>query len=441
MPAERVRARGFQVLAGDRVQALLDELLAGFRNSVSNMREPALTTAYGWLYHWYNVKGGLAFSPHLAREFLQHATANYYVNGKLRVAPEHLSVWSKGGEATATVQTNNPDIVAKYPWFFEGDPNGPEAGSQKRKWVSLETASERCGLAKETMRKLGVELGIIRKGVKGGSVVAIDHHAVMRLAKVLKESFNLNAAAEDLGVDWGTMKSFVKAGLVKPLISGGSSKHEYVFKPEDVRDFWRKVSGSAVKVSLSKPGLINSLTARRAYGVSQVRFFGLVLDGKLKAVERLSNVHGLFSLLVDRQKLLDIIRSVEDGGDVTKASAARALYAANAAIPKLVREEFLSGHKKNGELVICGAAIRKFRDRYIGLSEIRERTGGNIQGTKRHLANLGIIPVKKLLQCHYVGFRRRSVEPKIPLLKTLVRHVCGRVPKTRRGNVTLAANL
>jgi hypothetical protein len=383
VPVETARARGFSLIEQNKLPTLLDDLLSGFRKSSPSYVEPALTTAYGWLYHWFNFKGGKHFSSHLADEFLRHGAANFYIM------------------ATATAGADPTDLPLPLSY-------------------SLDAAARECGLARETMRKFGVSLGLIRAEAMTGRVLTFEGDKLRQIAKDMTEGANLAQTADHLGVDLGILRLLVAAEVLKPIFSGGGAKHQYVFRASDVDGLLAAILGGAPSMAQPDDTLVNSRYARRAYQLPAAAFFQAILDKRLHVVGRLATERGLWSALVDRNELRNSIASIAQKGEVVASLAATALHATSPAIAKLVTEGLLVGRREHGKLLIDPSSISKFRSRYIGLQEIIASTGGHGEATLAQLRRRKIRPDKTLAKCGFVGFQRRSAESMLPWLASLI---------------------
>lgn len=77
LPPAEVRAEGYQIVAEDRFEELLEKIYRNFRKLFPS-KAPTLMEAYGWFYHWHNHQG--KSSTYLADRVLRHAGKNFHVD-------------------------------------------------------------------------------------------------------------------------------------------------------------------------------------------------------------------------------------------------------------------------------------------------------------------------------------------------------------------------
>ena len=235
-----VRVKGFALIASGDLAPLLDELLAGFKRKKPDV-EPAFTTAYGWFYHWFNLKGGPLFSEFLSDAFVAHGKNNFHIHG-----------------AVSAGSTDDPIPPATY---------------------TLEKAAKECGIGRTSMRKLGVQLGMVREEAKTGHVLVFDGPTVRSVANDLRESVDQNGVIEKLGVHWAVAKDLLRSGAITPLFNGRQWRHHFVFRVQDLDDFIRRVCADAPTVDEVPEGMMSASKAREHLNMSGGFFLKLILDG------------------------------------------------------------------------------------------------------------------------------------------------------------------
>jgi len=379
-PVQEVRAVGFEILANGRLPNLLDSLLASYRKTVENHIEPALTSAYGWLFHWLNMKAPKDNAPLLLEEFRRHADANFYLNGRAR---------------------------RTYP-------GAPDDGLPPT--YSLGDAADLCGIRRETLRNMWVSMGMLRKQAFTGRVLVFDGPTIRQMAQDIATGLTLDETAARLGVDVTTLRAMLRASMVKPALYGGGEKHAYVFRPAEVDALMARILGDAPFVKKTAQ-MIDSFEARRGPRLPAVAFYQLILDGKLKVVGRLKAQPGIRGALVDRGALRDAITELCKTEDVGPGLAGFALQVHSQTIAHLVSRRVLNVRVKDGATLITAKSIQKWLAKFISLQEIANRLDCKVEAATRKLDRTEVWPVKKIVLCGLVAYDRHEVLGKLEKIR------------------------
>jgi hypothetical protein len=218
---EENRAAAFGIITQDRLQSVLEATYKGFLQS-GEKKAPALTSAYGWFYYWYCLKGGSSFSLFLTEQIAQHAKGKFHIAGKV----------GRG----------------KAPYI---------AGQQHNRGLN-ETARE-CGVKTRELRKIAELYGLIVPNTSA-CMILIDRTDAEALVTIHKRLLKKKEAGAILGFRAKpSIDSFVKRGLLTPFINGPATMPlTYKFLEDDVADL---VSAVKRRCSLKKPNV-----ATRALG-------------------------------------------------------------------------------------------------------------------------------------------------------------------------------
>jgi hypothetical protein len=147
---------------------------------------------------------------------------------------------------------------------------------------TLEKASKECGIGRETMRKLGVKLGMISPSGKEGHVLAFNGSAVRALADDLRTSADFAAAQAILGVHRTVLHGLVSSGLIAPLFGGREWRQQYAFRRSDLNVFIGRIVGNSPPVDAPREGLMSALDARRSFNLSGAVFLRLIAHDHVK---------------------------------------------------------------------------------------------------------------------------------------------------------------
>jgi hypothetical protein len=377
---EVVRARGFSILASGRLTDLLDGLLAEFRKESPDV-EPALTTAYGWFYHWLNLKGGRQFSESLSDTFIAHGRNNFHLNGAIEL--------NSGG----------PVLPATY---------------------TLEQAAKECAIGRTSMRKLGVQLGIIREEAKTGQVLVFDGPTVRAVAKDLSESVDQEGAIGRLGLDLVVVKDLVRSGAIAPLFNGRQWRQHYAFRQSDLDAFIQTILGNSRAVEVPREGEMSALDARRRFNLSGALFLRLIAEGHVKVTAHPRKGRGVAGVLVGRQELKSALIAMATREDIPVPVASVALETTNRVVRKLIEKRFLHSAETAGQAVVTAKSFARFRCDFIGLQEIASMLGCEVDRVGARVAKLGIRYKPALGRCGFHCFPRSQIYEKLPELKALL---------------------
>ncbi|MGC0322524.1 hypothetical protein ABIG06_003153 [Bradyrhizobium sp. USDA 326] len=373
-----VRARGFSILSTGGLAAVLDGLVAEFRKTNPDT-EPALTTAYGWLYHWLNLKGGRAFSEILFEAFVTHAHENFHLNGRIAL------------DASVLPGT-----------------------------YTLAKAAKECGIGRETMRKLGVKLAMIRPSGIEGHVLAFDGPAVRSLAEDLRSSVDFEGALSILGIDRVVLHSLISAGLISPMFGGREWRQQYAFRRSDLDAFIGRILGEAPLVDAPPESLMTAVDARQSFNLSGAMFFRLIAQNHVKVAARLREATGVAGAMVQREELRTTLVRTARREDVPVPVAALALATTNPVVRKLIEKRFLYTSKTNGQAMVTAKSFARFRQKFIGIQEVATTLGCDVERVEARAAKLGIRVKPSASRCGFHGFSREQVDAKLPQLRALV---------------------
>jgi hypothetical protein len=381
-PAAKARSRGFAIIADGQIQAVLDQLLAQYR--AQNGREPSLTTAYGWLYHWHNFKGGKRFSTVLAAEFESHAEKNFYVYPQL----------------------------SRHRELSSGDPSR----------YSLKAAAAECGIGPYRMKRIGIALGLITiSGGNRGSVLSFEGAALRNLAIQIKSGLNQEEAAAALGIPISLLCNLVDLQVIKPFISGTAS-HQYIFRKSDLDDLIKRIVGGAPVVNSVSDNLIDAIGGHRTVGLPTALFFRFLWNETISAAARIRKIAGVGGALVERKALQTAIMSlIERDASVPRGLAPIILRTSQQAVFALKKAKLLVAQEYEGKPGVSSSSLRTFRDRFIAVEEIVDQTGGDRHMVNRRLASRGIRLNAGLLKQGAAFFDRVTVRAELRWLQEDIR--------------------
>ncbi|MEY9524057.1 hypothetical protein ABIF70_005198 [Bradyrhizobium japonicum] len=375
LPLGLVQARGFEVLADDRIEELLTRIYNGYL-AQGGRPDDGFGRCYGWLYHWFNHKRGAKFSASLAQAILLHGAARFPVVPKVR--------------------------LGKLP-------------EQAKRKLSLKAAAARAGTSVFAMRNIGLALGLISPNGRSGHHLSFPVERVERIAKDLKGALSLEETMQRLGVHRRPLLEIMENRSLVPALEGGGQRHVYVFRPGDVDALLEKLGGSARVVDAASNDLLEISRLGRGRAATIGRCVRLILDGKLRVRERLKGAVGLRALLIDHDELTAAVKPT--GSElVLFAAAARLMRLNGRGLSRAIDMGMFPGVKK-GAKALPAKHVQAFAKKFIMMGEIRELLGGYFPTLKDQIERAGFKPDKKLVRCLNSGYLRAEVEPFLQKLK------------------------
>jgi TniQ len=385
-----VQARGFEVLADGKMDEVLTRIFDGYINQ-GGKPEHGFSKCYGWLYHWFNHKRGVKFSPLLAEAIHLHGAARFPVTPKA-----HL---------------------AKIP-------------ENARRKLSLKAAAAKAETSVFAMKNIGLALGLIRTEKLSGSQLSFSVEDVDRIAHDLKGALSFEETMQRLGIGRRPLREMMENGSLVPALEGGGKRHAYVFRPMDVDGLLRKLAGTAPVVSKPSPTLLAISRLGKNRSVTIAHGVRLVLDGKVLVRERMQGRDlGLNALFIADNEALAAVdpthhkmrqaatEKLMEAGELVPFSAAAKIMRLNArGLRRAIEIGLFSGVEK-GASALPPKHVDAFARKFIMMGEIKARVGGYFPTLKDQIERAGFKPDKQLTKCLNSGYLRAEVEPFLKKLK------------------------
>jgi hypothetical protein len=375
LPLGMVQARGFEILADGKLDAVLTRVYDGYI-AQGGKPEHGFSKCYGWLYHWFNHKRGAKFSPLLAEAFHRHGAARFPIVPKVR--------------------------LGKLP-------------EKARRKLSLKAAAAKAETSVFAMKGIGLALGLIRTEKRSGSQLSFPIEEVERIARDLRGALTFEETMQRLGIGWRPLREMMENGSLVPVLNGGGQRHVFVFRPGDVDQLLERLTDNAAGVQKASSALlaVSRLGGSRAATIG--RCVRLVLEGKLRVRERLDGAIGLQALLINEKELEAAVKP-ESGEMVPFAAAARRMRLNARGLSRAVTLGMFPGVKK-GAKALAAKHAEDFAQKFIMMAEIKERIGGYFPTLKDQIERAGFKPDKMLAKCLNSGYRRAEIEPFLEKLR------------------------
>jgi hypothetical protein len=370
VPLGEMQARGFAVLADGKLDEVLTRIYDGFI-AQGGRPEKGFTSSYGWLYHWFNHKRGVKFSPLLAQAFLRHGAARFPIVPKVR--------------------------LGLLP---------PEA----RRKLSLKEAAKLCDTTTFAIKSIGLALGVLRDGKDQGQKFSFPVEAAEQVAKDLKGALSLGETQDRLGVGYRVIHALMDVNALTPALKGGRAhKHIYIFRPADVAALLEAVGKNAKPVKKPSPSLISISHLGRHRASTIATCVRLILDGRLPVVEQVTGELGLKALMIDHDQLKRVGGEASDGAAIPLPAATRKMRLNARGMRKSLALGLFPGVSKDARS-IPSAVVEDFARRFMMLGEILEHLPGYFPGVKDTLQRMGFSPDPDLEKCMHAAYPRQEME-------------------------------
>lgn len=365
VPDDLMRARGFSILADNKFSDLLDRLYEGYRHSKSKY-QPSLGAAYGWLYRWMNLTGKPCKA--LREMMIEHAADIFLVDKRARTGKWRHS---------------------------------------KLRTVSLREAIETYGLPRGRALQLAIGLGMAEVSSGKGRWRPFTKEDIERLRELLPNAGTARQAMTVLNVEMRAWLHLARAGLVKPLTDKRVTKRRHMYDLREVAKFTDRLAGAAPFVKKTREGLVPII---RSY-IGTDKVCQMILDKKIRVLERLSGENGLRSLFVDPTEVHRLCATTDE---VSLFMASRTIHASTETTREYFNGGLLTGRIEKQRILISATSLQEFRRRYITIRELTRRTGLTFSHDCRWIAMAGVKPVKGRGGFRDPIYPRDPVEKKLP---------------------------
>lgn len=185
-------ATAYRIIAEGRLQETLDVVFEGYLANPD--RKPAsLTSAYGWFYHWYNLRGNQRFSRFLTEEIYLHAATRFRIDRKAM---------------------RNKSIAVSQPVIDRM--NAFDRGRQ-----TLSAAAAYCGCHQVHLRKLATAYGLMRAEKLVGRVVLFEPGDVEVLKILVERAVFRREVMDLLNVAPRFVNRLEEEGALIPVLKAG----------------------------------------------------------------------------------------------------------------------------------------------------------------------------------------------------------------------------
>lgn len=232
------------------------------------------------------------------------------------------------------------------------------------------------------------------------------------LAKAMLRGIPVNALPKAMNATRGQVKMLMDEGFLTSISPSGSARSKVLHCVDKrvVDDFVEAIATQARLVDVASIGALSIPKAEEAARRLSADIVRLLLDGKLKNVERIKGTSGYLSVLVDPQEVEARLPIESEDLPPTKTDAAPILGVTPTALNILVKgvgglpliRSFSDGRPGPAKQRIEWSEIARFKSRYVTLGELMKLTGKHHTQVQRELYEISVRPVRdpKILKVH-----------------------------------------
>jgi len=377
VPVAKLQARGFEILADNRLDELLtrtyDEFIAN-----GGRPEQGFSACYGWLFHWFNYRRRWKGYDRLAEAMLRHGAARFPIVPRAKL--------------------------------------GTLLPEEHRK-LSLKQAAARIGVSTAGMRSIGLALDIIKDERTSGHAKSFPSDLVDRLARDMTDALSLEEAMDRLGIARRVMIQLIEDQTITPALDCRGQKNAYVFRRTDVDKLLTTLAASSPIVKRPAKGLVALSGLGRGRPASVAQGVRLILDGHLTVSQRKTKGAGLQGLFVDPKEVLEAAVRSAEGDLLSFATAANKMRINSRGLRRMIDFGLLAGVPAGATELPADVAARFSRE-FIMMGEIRDRIGGSMATLRPQLERAGFPPDDKLARCLLAGYPRERLEAFLAQIET-----------------------
>jgi hypothetical protein len=205
----------------------------------------------------------------------------------------------------------------------------------------------------------------------------------------------------------------MKNGSLPPALCCGNNRREYFFRPQDVEALLKRLARGARKVSAVPAGLVAITDRRNRRGATMAESVRKILDGRLQVQAVAEGVHGLNAFFFDPSEMT---QAVADKEELSFNVAAARMRLNSRSLRNAVDNGLIKGVPRGAKTMPAKVADR-FANRFIMLSEIRDRLGGDFLNLRKQLKKAGFRPDRNLQTCACAAYLRSKLVPFVQLVE------------------------
>jgi hypothetical protein len=305
-------------------------------------------------------------------------------------------------------ETDDQEIIRDiiYRHVAETLPVGPEdqvlgRAVPIRRLHSIYTASKEFGIHPKRLRKLLALSGAIPAdhALRTDHANLFDAQKYAPLLARIATSMSLKEIETYLGADRVYAKLLHDRGFIKPFISTEEDGlGEYAFAKDDLDDFLARLLRGSAPVAEFKPPVYPIAEASKRANRSAAEVVAAILEGRLTWRGRLTTAAGFSSVLVNLDEVKRVLADPEPDA-IAKTKVHLHLATSARVVLELINEGVLSVEQVRNPKNRCPMQaipkiqVEQFKEKYISLYELSQKTETHPHKLTAKLDGLGIRPV------------------------------------------------
>lgn len=295
------------------------------------------------------------------------------------------------------------DIVREY--FLDNYPFRPGStvlGQEvtETRVFSMRGACREIGVRRSLLEEMLIRRGLGRRDEAGKFQLetALSRSLVAEIKHEKHDYLNQQQTADFLGCSFAMFKQLQRAGLLRPAEGNRLRRRKGFYQP-DLQAFLDRLSDGALRTGRAGGDICTIDTATRKANCSGPDIVRLMLDGKLRAVGRLTDEIRLDSLLISARSAARLLQ-LGPPNALSKSETLRRLCVDSRTLDWLVRERYLkvtrmrhSISRVTRDYVAIGSVVQ-FEAEYGTAGVIARQLGLASPYVARRLRVVGHLPIE-----------------------------------------------
>ncbi|MDM7457772.1 MAG: hypothetical protein P3W94_000115, partial [Paracoccus sp. (in: a-proteobacteria)] len=317
------------------------------------------------------------------------------------------------------------DIVREY--FLDNYPYRPGStvlGQEvtETRVFSMRGACREIGVRGSLLEEILIRRGLARRDEAAGFQLdtALTRSLVAEIKHEKHDYLNQQQTADFLGCSFAMFKQLQRTGLLRAA-EGHRLRHRKGFYRADLRVFLDRLSDGALRTGRACGDICTIDLATRKANCSVPDIVQLMLEGKLRAVGRLTDEIRLDSLLVSPAEVARLLRLGPPNG-FSRSETQRRLCLNNKTLDWLLDQGHLDvarmrhSNTRVTRSYITAESVTRFEAEYVTASLIARELGLGTHFVARQLRLAGHVPLYAVARTRPI-YRRREVGATIETLK------------------------
>ena len=271
---------------------------------------------------------------------------------------------------------------------------------KRRRLHSIRSATTEYGLHGKRLRKILALKGIIANGHDAlpDNRVIFDADQAIDVLERITDSVSLHNAGLYLNAGRAQVRLLEKNGFITPFVSCDiDGINGNLFTRRDLDAFLAELWKDAIPVAKAGAGMHSIPAASKHAKCTAEEVLNLILSRKLVRIERLEDVRGYLSVIVDADEIKRHVRGPELDG-LTADLIRKEMRTSHRVVKALMENGVLSLHTVIHPIIRCPVNIvaradfEAFQNDYVALFDLVKELGRHQLKVKAELGAKGILP-------------------------------------------------